>query len=26
MYRHLSDIQRHVYTYAFPAEQKSVAE
>ena len=26
MYRHLSDVQRHVYTYAFPAEQKSVAE
>lgn len=26
MYKHLSDIQRHVYTYAFPAEQKSVAE
>lgn len=26
MYRHLSDVQRHVYTYAFPAEQRSVAE
>lgn len=26
MYRHLSDVQRHIYTYAFPAEQKSVAE
>ena len=26
MYRHLSDIQRHVYTYAFPAEQKSQVE
>ena len=26
MYRHLSDVQRHVYTYAFPAEQKAHAE
>jgi DNA-binding FadR family transcriptional regulator len=26
MYKHLRDIQNHVYTYAFPAEQKSVAE
>lgn len=25
MYRHLSDVQRHVYTYAFPAEQKAQA-
>ncbi len=26
MYKHLSDVQRHVYTYAFPAEQKGQAE
>jgi DNA-binding FadR family transcriptional regulator len=26
MYKHLRDVQNHVYTYAFPAEQKSVAE
>lgn len=23
MHRHLSDVQRHIYTYAFPAEQKA---
>lgn len=26
MYRHLSDVQRHIYTYAFPAEQVGRAE
>ncbi len=26
MYKHLRDVQNHVHAYAFPAEQKSVAE